>query len=124
MARRKPGENHSYAEYDPNYKRNLRDEWNEINPFNRGRGARAKHELWWGRSAYFAGVGLVALIVWAIVSIPKQMVPSKWKVATWLVGAIGFVSKWVLLICAGLLILLLVIGLFFKFSDWLKDTKW
>ena len=124
MARRKPGENHSYAEYDPNYERSLREEWREMNPFNRGESVRTKHEIWWGKSSYFAGVGFVALIVWIASLLLKLMIPAKWKVITWIIGAIGFVGKWVFFICAGLLILLFVIGLFFKFSDWLKNTKW
>ena len=124
MARVKPGESHSYAEYDPNYGRSLREEWREMNPFNRGKSVRTKHEIWWGKSSYFAGVGFIAFIVWIASLLLKSMIPAKWKVITWIIGSIGFVGKWVFFICAGLLILLFVIGLFFKFSDWLKNTKW
>lgn len=124
MARRNPGENHSYAEYDPNYERSLREEWREMNPFYRGESVRTKHEFWWGRSSYFAGVGFVAFIVWIASLLLELMIPAKWKVITWIIGAIGFVGKWAFFICAGILIMLFVIGLFFKFSDWLKDTKW
>jgi hypothetical protein len=124
MARVKPGESHSYAEYDPNYERSLREEWREMNPFNRGKSVRTKHEIWWGKSSYFAGVGFIAFIVWIASLLLESMIPAKWKVITWIIGAIGFVGKWVFFICAGLIILLFVIGLFFKFSDWLKNTKW
>ena len=85
MARVKPGESHSYAEYDPNYERSLREEWREMNPFNRGKSVRTKHEIWWGKSSYFAGVGFIAFIVWIASLLLKSMIPAKWKVITWTV---------------------------------------
>ena len=122
MARARTGDTtHSYAAYDTGRVRgSFMPSFDRI----RNTDVRKTHEKLWGRSSTFCGVGFVALIVWILAAVLKLAIPAKWTVLTWLLGAIGFVGKVVFFICAGIMILLFVVGLFFRFTDWLKNTRW
>jgi len=86
--------------------------------------ARKTHERLWSNTALFAGVGFVAFIIWIATLLLKLLFPAKWTFIQGLLGIIGFVGKWVFFIAAGLIILLYVIGWFFKFCDWLRNKHW
>ncbi len=127
MARARTEGTHSYAEYDVGRSfssRSLSDRFTGGFDRIRRTDVRATHERLWSKAPAFCGVGFVALIAWILASVLKLAVPAKWTVLTWLLGAIGFVGKWVFFICAGIMILLYVVGLFFRFTNWLKNTRW
>ena len=125
MARKPSGNNsHSYADYDPSFAQRMREEWREKNPYYRGMEARTIQENLWSKTPSFFWIGFIGLIAWIASLLLKLMIPAKWKVITWLIGAIGTVGKWAFFIGAGIIVLLFLVGLAFKIGDWLKNARW
>ncbi len=110
---------HSYADYNPNLLGGLKEKFHNY----KGADAHKLHEQLWSKSSVFCGVGFVAIIVWIFGAILKLAIPSKWFLHG-LIGALSGIGKIVFLICAGIMLLLLAVGLFFKFINWLKQTRW
>jgi hypothetical protein len=79
------------------------------------------HDKIWSKLTLFTGVGFIALVAWLAAKVLKLAVPAKWTFLYGLLGVIETIGWWVLVICAGILILGWLVGAFAKFQDWLKS---
>lgn len=79
------------------------------------------HDKIWSRLTLFTGAGFVALIAWLVAKLLKLAVPAKWTFLVGLLSIIETIGWWVLVICAGILILGWLIGAFCKFQDYLRN---
>ena len=110
---------HSYADYSTDFMGGLKEKFSNFKSTD----VHKVHEQMWSKSSLFCGIGFVAFIVWVFGAILKLAIPSKWFLYG-LIGTLSSIGKIVFLICAFVMLLLLAIGLFFKFADWLKQTRW
>ena len=102
---------HSYADYDISFQSRLRKEWKKVNPYYRGRPDYDTGEwLISEKMPIFMMVGIAALLVWIITALLKLMIPAKWGVVVWIVGALSFVGKWVFLICVALIVVMYIVS--------------
>lgn len=124
MARIAPEGEHSYDYVAPETARKNRAEARERNPHFRGINIHETWERLWSYAAPAAGGAFIGAIVWIVASIFKLMIPAKWTVVTWIIGAIAFIGKWAFILCFVALAILWLTGLFFRFTSWLKNYRW
>ena len=102
-------EPHSYADYDISFRQKLRREWRNVNPYYRGRPDYDTTEwLIAEKVPVLIMIGIAAVLVWIITLLLKLIIPAKWAVVAWIVGALNFVGKWAFLICLAVVIIIYV----------------
>ena len=111
-------EPHSYADYDFDYQKKLRQEWRKINPYFRGRPDYDTSEwLVAEKAPVFILVGIAAFLVWIIAALLKLMIKASWAVAAWIIGALCFIGKWAFLVCAAIVIIIYVANFIKRVHD-------